>query len=216
MDQPAVGATSSKRHLERVEDELGAQMVGHRPADDQPGEQVLDVREIQEPFPGRDVGDVRRPRLVRVGRAKVALEQVGSDPDARQPDRRAPALACRNPGDTSRSHQPLDALSPDVDAMPEPQLGVNAARAVGAVRGGVDLLDPLGQPGVAQDAIGRRTTLPVMKAGAVDPQYAAHHRHREVRSLCLYQREDLSYGSPVSRAKKAAAFLRISRSIRSV
>jgi hypothetical protein len=44
MNEAGVGATSGERHLERVDDELGAQMVGHRPADDPPREQVLDVR----------------------------------------------------------------------------------------------------------------------------------------------------------------------------
>ena len=93
MDETRVGATSGKGHLERVDDQLGAQMVGHRPADDQPGEQILDVRQVEESFPGRDVGDVRRPRLVRPGRAKVTLDQIGSDPHAGQPHGRAPALA---------------------------------------------------------------------------------------------------------------------------
>jgi hypothetical protein len=51
---PVAGATSVQGHLKRVEDQLGTQMVGHRPADDPPGEQVLhvrvlDVREVQEP-----------------------------------------------------------------------------------------------------------------------------------------------------------------------
>ena len=58
--------------------------------------------------------------------------------------------------------------------------------------------------------------LPVVEAGAIHTQRAAHHGDRVVRLLRLDQREDLAYGSPVSRAKKAAAFLRISRSIRSV
>ena len=74
MNRARVWATSGERHLERVDDQLGAEMVGHRPADDQPGEQVLDVREVQEPLPRRDVGDVRRPGLVRARRAKVALD----------------------------------------------------------------------------------------------------------------------------------------------
>ena len=151
-----VGATASEGHLERVDDELGAEMVGHRPADDPPGEQVLDVREVQEPFPGRDVGDVRRPGLVRAVRAKVALNEVGSDPDARQPDGRPPALTRQQPGDSGRSHQPLHALTPDPDIVLEPQLGVDPPRAVGPVRGGVDLLDLVRQPGITQRPVRRR------------------------------------------------------------
>ncbi len=191
-------------------------MVGHRPADDQPGEQVLDVREVQEPFPGRDVGDVSRPRLVRPGRAKVAIDQVWGDPDAGQAHGRAPALARRKPGHAGRSHQPLHALAPDPDPVLQTQLGVDAPGAVRAVRVGVDLVDLLSQPRVAERPVGRRAPLPVVEAGAVHTQRPAHHGDRKVRLLRRDQREDLAYGSPVSRAKKAAAFLRISRSIRSV
>ena len=216
VNQPALGATTGDRHLERVDDQFGTKVVSHRPAHDQSGEQVLYVREIQESFPGRDVGDVRRPGLVRAIRAKVALEQVRSDSDAGQPDGRAPPLARQQPRNTGCSHQPLHALATDGDPVLEPQLGVDPPGAIGAVRRGVNLLDLLGQPRVRQRPVRRRATLPIMEAGAVHFQHAAHHRHREVRPLSLDQREDLSYGSPVSRAKKAAAFLRISRSIRSV
>jgi len=174
------------------------------------------MSEVQKPFPGRHVGDVRRPRLVRVGRTKVALNQVRSDPDALKPNRRAPALTRQQPGDTGRLHQPLHALTSDVDVVLEPQLGVNPPDAIGAVRAGVDLLDLLDQERVGQRSVRWRATLPVMKAGAVDLQGSATSRDRIVRFLRRDQREDLAYGSPVSRAKKAAAFLRISRSIRNV
>jgi len=49
VDQSALGATPVERHLERVDDQLSSEVVGHRPAHDQPGEQILDVREVQEP-----------------------------------------------------------------------------------------------------------------------------------------------------------------------
>jgi hypothetical protein len=133
VDQPALWAAAVQRHLERVEHELGAQVLGHRPADNQPGEQVLDVREVQEPLPSRDVGDVRRPRLVRAGRPKVALNQIRSHPHSAQANGRTPALTQHNPGDTGRSHQPLNPLSTDPDTMLEPQLGVNPPSAVGAL-----------------------------------------------------------------------------------
>jgi hypothetical protein len=64
-------------------------------------------------------------------RAKVALEQVGSDPDAVKPDRRAPALSRQQPRDTGRSHQPLHALTSDPDPVLDPQLGMDPAGAIG-------------------------------------------------------------------------------------
>jgi len=49
VNEAVIGATAGERHLERVDDQLCAEMVGHRPADDPPRVQVLDVREVQEP-----------------------------------------------------------------------------------------------------------------------------------------------------------------------
>jgi len=191
-------------------------MVSHRPADDPPGVEVLDVREVQKPLPRRDVGDVSRPRLVRCGRVEVPLEQIRSDPDAGQTDRGPPPLTGQHPGDSGGFHQSLHTLAPDPDPVLEPQLSVNAPSAVGAVRLGMDRLDLLDQPRVGQRPVRRRATLPVVKARAVHAERPAHHRDRIVRLLRGDQTEQLAYRSSVSRAKKAAAFFRISRSIRNV
>jgi hypothetical protein len=52
----------------------------------------------------------------------------------------------------SPSHQQLDGLMADDDAVAEGQLGVDAADAVGAARRGVRLTDHLGEPGVPDAA----------------------------------------------------------------
>ena len=88
---------------------------------------------------------------------------------------RAPPLARQQPRDTGCSHQPLHALATDGDPVLEPQLGVDPAGAIGAVRRGVDPVDLLGQPRVRQRPVRRRATLPIMEAGAVHFQHAAHH-----------------------------------------
>jgi hypothetical protein len=48
-------------HAERVEHELGAQIVAHRPADHASAEDVLDGREEEEALPGLDVLEVAHP-----------------------------------------------------------------------------------------------------------------------------------------------------------
>src|SRR6478672_7731131 len=116
-------------------------MVGHRPPNDQPGEQVLDVREVQKPLPRRDVGDVCAPGLVRAVGAKVALNEIASDAHAEEPPSCAPALAWKQPRDTGRLHQPLDALTPNPDAVLEPQLSMDPPGTIGDVRRGVDRFD---------------------------------------------------------------------------
>jgi hypothetical protein len=41
IDQADIGASPRDGHLERVEDELGARVVGERPADDPPAVAVI-------------------------------------------------------------------------------------------------------------------------------------------------------------------------------
>jgi hypothetical protein len=48
--------------LEGVEGQVGAQVRGRAPAGDAAGEQVGDEGDVDEPGPGRDVGDVGDPR----------------------------------------------------------------------------------------------------------------------------------------------------------
>ena len=52
-------------------------MVSHRPADDPTAEGIEHDGEIQEAGPGRNVGDVSDPELIRPLGAEVALDQIG-------------------------------------------------------------------------------------------------------------------------------------------
>jgi hypothetical protein len=65
MHQARGGIALGDGHVEGVQDELGAQMVGHRPADDPPREGVQDHRQVQPALTGALLGDVGHPQLVR-------------------------------------------------------------------------------------------------------------------------------------------------------
>jgi len=71
-----VGLALVQRHLKRVEHELGAQMRRHRPADDAPAEDIEHDGEVEEPRPGRDVGDVGAVELIRALSGELALDQI--------------------------------------------------------------------------------------------------------------------------------------------
>ncbi len=47
-----------------------------RPADDHPGEDVLDEGHVAEPGPGPNIGEVRDPQTVRSLRGEVALDEI--------------------------------------------------------------------------------------------------------------------------------------------
>lgn len=61
MDQRWSRLTACDGHLQRVDYELSAQVIAHRPADDAAGEAVDDGCEVQPPNACRDVLDVADP-----------------------------------------------------------------------------------------------------------------------------------------------------------
>lgn len=74
MDEPLVGSAAMKGHLQRVDDELVAHVLGHRPADDHPRERVLDRGAAESALPGAPVGDVGAPQNVRSCGPELALD----------------------------------------------------------------------------------------------------------------------------------------------
>jgi hypothetical protein len=148
VDQSRVGSAAGDGHLERVDDKLGAQVVGDRPADDPAAVAVHHRGQIQPALPGAQIGDVSDPQPVRASGLKVALDEVGRRSDAGHADRGLAATAADQAADLGLAHQALDALAADPDALVA-QLGVHPRGAVGAASALVDLPDPLGQPGVA-------------------------------------------------------------------
>jgi hypothetical protein len=109
-------------------------------------------------------------------------DEIGGRPHPGDADRRPRSLPRHRPGDPLSSHQPFDALAPDVD----PSLtksGMDAAGAVGASALAVDPRDPLEQPRVSKRPIRRRPPLPGVEARAGDAEQPAHQRDRVVGLL---------------------------------
>jgi hypothetical protein len=69
--------TLAEGHVHGIQDQLGSQVVGHRPADDPAAPDIQDDRQIEKPRRGRDVGDVGDPQLVRARRLEIAVHQIG-------------------------------------------------------------------------------------------------------------------------------------------
>jgi hypothetical protein len=67
VDQAAVtlGLAGVQGLLQRIEHEVRAHRTAHAPAHDAPGEHVDDEGHVQPALPGRDIGEVRYPQLVR-------------------------------------------------------------------------------------------------------------------------------------------------------
>ena len=82
-----------KRHVQRVEHQLGGKGRRHRPADDAAAIGIEHHCEIQEAGPGRYISDVRYPQPIRRVRDEVAFHQV----------RRLTAIAPHRGGDEPAS-----------------------------------------------------------------------------------------------------------------
>lgn len=67
-----------QRKIERLEHQLGAQMGFHGPAHNLAAEDVEYHREVEEPGPGRDIGDVGDPQAIGLGRAKLRSTRSGA------------------------------------------------------------------------------------------------------------------------------------------
>ena len=152
-----VSAAGADGHPERVEHQLGLEVVAHRPADDPAAEDVLDGGEEEEALAGLDVLEVADPEPVRLRAGEVAVDEVRRRGPLRIADRRArpapPAVGAAEPSwRISRATRFL----PTADAVAEPQLGVDPRRAVDLLRLGVDLADPLGELAVGELARARR------------------------------------------------------------
>lgn len=70
MDRTGARPAVPDRHLERVDDQLGAQVLGDRPSDDLSGEHVQDDGEVEPALAGGHVGDLGGPGPVRCGAVK--------------------------------------------------------------------------------------------------------------------------------------------------
>jgi len=135
-------------HLERIQHQLGAQMVGHRPADDPTAEGIQHNREGEEARERGNVRDVRHPQLVRCLGREVAVDKIRRRPRLPiTPRRRGAALPVAGPRQAGRTHEARDPLAAVV-LSGLAQLGMNARRPVGLARGGVDRAHPREQGGV--------------------------------------------------------------------
>src|SRR5436309_6225197 len=117
MNETALGPASLQCLLEGVDDELSAEMILERPADNATAVAVDHDREVEPALPAAQVGDVGDPELVRSRRLEVALNEIIRDAHARNADRRAAASPLDCAADPCLAHQPLDALASDRDTI---------------------------------------------------------------------------------------------------
>ena len=107
----AASGAGPDRLLQRVEGEVGAQRAGGLPADDHPRVDVGDERDVDEPRPGADVGQVGDPEPVRGAGDEAAIDEIPRPVGLIAGDRRELRLAAHDTTQPQLAHQPGDACS---------------------------------------------------------------------------------------------------------
>jgi hypothetical protein len=160
-------------HVEGVQDQLGAQVLSHRPAHNSPGEGVQDHRQVQPALVGALLGDVGHPQPVRPWRQEVPFDQVRRRCGGRVAACGAVPPAAVDALQAVVAHQPGDPFAADMDVQAQPELGMHAWRAIGAPAAGMDLADLFAEIGVLQRPLRRWPGGPGVVAGACHTQHAA-------------------------------------------
>src|SRR4029450_11579208 len=76
MYQAWGGVALGDGHVQGVQDQLGAEMVGHRPADDPAGERVEDDGEVEPALTGALLGDVSDPQAGGSWGTELGRDQI--------------------------------------------------------------------------------------------------------------------------------------------
>ena len=97
MNEAVACPAAAKRHVQCVDYELCAHVIGRAPADDPATVGVLDGGQVDPTLPGPQMGDVGDPQHIRSGGAKVALDEIVGDSDTGHSDRGSAALLATRP-----------------------------------------------------------------------------------------------------------------------
>src|SRR3990172_11166963 len=199
-------------HLQGIDHQPAVDPVRHRPAHDLPRIQIFDRRQVQPAFRRRNVRDVRRPRLILLRRSEVAIHDVLRDR----------MRVVRVGGDypelldcfrlNSRLFHALRHGLAIARMSLCHELLLNPRRTVCVlVLHRVHGPNAVGQFFPTTGPVAERTLPPGVIAAAGDLQHVALHADRPDRPVVFH--ELVSHRD--SFAKKAVAFFKISRSIRS-
>ncbi len=100
MDQPSVGLPATYGHVQGVQDQLRAHLIGHRRAHQLPIVEAKHRRQIEPPFQRPDRRDIGHPGPIRCRHHELAVQQVGRHQTVLTVGRMAPAapLTCLDTG----------------------------------------------------------------------------------------------------------------------
>jgi hypothetical protein len=153
VDQPGGGFALVQRHADGVEDELAAQVIGHRPPDDPPSAGIDDHGEVEEALPRAQVGDVGNPQLVGLLGDELPLDQIRRHRASGETGTLLAVAAPVDVLDPGHSHESGDLLTvPALAAVTN--LSSQPASTVGAAVFGPRVMQQVRRMGVVEVGMG--------------------------------------------------------------
>src|SRR5690349_8042909 len=199
-----------QRHLQGVQHDAAFEPFAERPANHAAREQIDDYRQVQPTLQGPQIGNVCDPAPVGGGHGKLPVQQILLNRQAMPGiSGGAEATVSARPQSCS-SHQPRHPLAPGALAA-HAQLEVDSRATVAAAILPVNRCDFEPQPLIFLGMMGGRPFTPSVVSRPRDFECPAHQCYWVTGLLPC----DNSESHSLSLAKKAVAFFRISRSIRS-
>src|SRR5258708_7000450 len=210
MEEARFGVSGLQGHGQGVEGQAPIDVRIEGPADHTSREEVQDRCEVQPALSCPDVGDVRDPDLVGRGRGEVPVKLIGSNrmrmPRIRRDSETPLPLAL----EAFLSHQTSHPLPADVLVF-RLEIGMDPRTPVPLATRGVRRRDLDLEGGILLGPQTQPPPAPGVEARARDRKHPTERAHR-IDGLLRLDEPELQW---FSFAKKAVAFFRISRSIRS-
>ena len=215
MHHPPLGLPVRDRHRQRTLHQFGPHVRRHRPADDAAAPGIEHDREVQPAIPSAHLGDVGDPQLVGPVGREVAVHQVRRGPGLRVLLRRRRLEAPpRHAMNAQIPHQACHAL-PAHPLARRLQFRLDPRAAIGLPAAAPDQQDLALELDVAPRPRRGRTLQPAVVPAGGETQHPAHGRKRKHGPVRLHERVPPLGIESLSLANQAAAFFRMSRSIRS-
>ena len=111
------GLPGMYRLFQGIQNEACMGRAAHPPSDDPACEGIDHEGHIDEPGPGRDIGEVRHPQTIGLGRLELPVHLVERARRSLVADRGLHRLAPDRPGKAEITHQPLDGAAGHVLAF---------------------------------------------------------------------------------------------------
>src|SRR5437016_1496144 len=211
MHEPGAGLAMGQGHRQRLDGELPRDPVAQRPADDPAREEVEDDDEVQPALARPEVRDVRDPGRVRRRDRELPIEDVGGYREVVLRVRRALEAPLLPRPQALFAHQARHAMASHRLAL-RLKFPIDSGTPIAAATGRMGGRDVHGELLIVASPSRDRPPLRSVEPGAADPE----HRTEQVDGEHGLLSRDEGELHPCSLAKKAVAFFRMSRSIRSV